>query len=239
MKFFTLTKGNDHFVATLPNSDLEDSVNGGPGNDTIQGYIDVRGSAFDQTKAEIADNYDLLNGGLGDDLLLGGGGGDILSGGEGQDTIDGGTGFDIMSGGEGADVFRFALRYADPGVATIDTGTSQRNDWINDFTQGATSSYFPGLMVGGDKIDLRGWENADHPGAVFVGHDDAFADALQFGQLHVGFHFKIDDIGRELTVIDLERTLVALGQPEELHHGPAGQIDLLGFTELTANDFIF
>jgi Ca2+-binding RTX toxin-like protein len=63
-------------------------VDGGEGNDTIEG----------------SDQADVLVGGTGDDIINGHGGNDWLHGGAGNDTLDGGAGEDLVVGGEQNDV---------------------------------------------------------------------------------------------------------------------------------------
>lgn len=74
-----------------------DTLYGGSGNDTLNGY------AGDDTLYGGSGN-DMLKGGLGDDTLYGGSGNDLLDGGLGDDVLYGGTGNDILIGGLGQDI---------------------------------------------------------------------------------------------------------------------------------------
>jgi Ca2+-binding RTX toxin-like protein len=66
----------------------DDTLNGGPGNDTIAG----------------AGGADSLSGGPGLDILLGSSGDDTLNGDGGADTLIGDIGDDLLNGGDGNDV---------------------------------------------------------------------------------------------------------------------------------------
>lgn len=82
--------GNDSIDLTrLPSAAVMLFVNGGAGNDSLQG-----GGADD-----------FVYGGNDNDVLNGGGGGDVLSGESGNDTVTGGAGVDLAFLGAGNDVF--------------------------------------------------------------------------------------------------------------------------------------
>jgi hypothetical protein len=80
-----LGDGNDRvairYATPVPKLDTYALVDGGRGNDTLQG-----GAASEE-----------LDGGPGADVIDGGGGSDSLSGGEGADLLDGGPGADIVN----------------------------------------------------------------------------------------------------------------------------------------------
>lgn len=75
----------------------DDSLVGGPSNDTINGL-----DGNDILRGDTGN--DSLDGGLDNDFLAGDAGDDVLSGGEGVDTLLGGIGSDYLSGGAGDDV---------------------------------------------------------------------------------------------------------------------------------------
>ena len=85
---------------------------GGAGNDRIDGFENILGSAFADTltgdgnanRLDGAAGNDTLNGGNGNDTLLGGAGADTLDGGGGNDSLSGGNGNDTLTGGSGDDV---------------------------------------------------------------------------------------------------------------------------------------
>jgi len=101
---------------------LDDSLTGGAGNDTLVGDALFEYVSLDGGK-------DTLTGGAGDDNLLGLGGADVLFGGDGNDTLTGGNGADTLTGGAGADTFKFSYWQASA------MGNSTR-DLILDFTDG-------------------------------------------------------------------------------------------------------
>lgn len=88
----------------LNGDDGNDSIIGGSGDDVIQGG---RGT-------------DTLSGGDGSDELLGGDGADQLRGDRGTDTLQGDAGNDVMRGGADDDLFRSG---AGDGLDTVDGGT--------------------------------------------------------------------------------------------------------------------
>jgi Ca2+-binding RTX toxin-like protein len=234
------TAGNDYITGTQTGNDY---LSGGAGNDTIKAW-DPGPDSLSDVRHRITDSgWDGLKGEDGNDLLLGGGYSDRLEGGAGQDTLDGGPGSDQLIGGPGSDVFRFEVLYASPGAPTLSSTGDEltfgstdpghptygfKNDVIEDF-HGVHDRFVFNKEV--DKIDLKGWENPDHPGAVFVGQGALAADP----QLHVAFHF--DGYN---TIIDLERMFFepVAGQ-SYAYNGPTDQIVLLGHHALTAQDFIF
>jgi Ca2+-binding RTX toxin-like protein len=77
------------------------SINGGPGNDTID-FSQHTGGNF---TLDGGPGNDRLIGGTGNNTLLGGPGDDTLQGNAGNDRLDGGTGNDIEFGGNGVDAF--------------------------------------------------------------------------------------------------------------------------------------
>ncbi|QAU32824.1 VCBS domain-containing protein [Janthinobacterium sp. 17J80-10] len=86
--------GNDQI------SSIENII-GGAGNDSITGSDD-----FNQLDGGLGN--DTLSGGLGQDTLIGGGGDDSLDGGAGNDTLIGGAGNDSFIGGLGTDTADFS-----------------------------------------------------------------------------------------------------------------------------------
>jgi Ca2+-binding RTX toxin-like protein len=102
------------------------SATGGGGNDTITGFENLIGSAFD----------DSLTGNAVANLIEGGNGNDALNGGSGNDTLLGGAGQDSLIGGSGSDIFSFGT-LADMGLTALTWDT------ISDFSS-----------IDGDRIDL-------------------------------------------------------------------------------------
>lgn len=240
MPLYKGTAGNDSMTGSQTGND---EMYGYAGNDTIKGWDSGPAGPGDVQRRITDKGWDALYGGDGDDLLLGGGYSGIYDGGAGQDTLDGGPGSDHLIGGSGSDVFRFGVLYASPGaptlsssgdiliVATNDPGHltyAFQHDVIRDF-HGVNDEGPVGKEV--DKIDLKGWENPDHPGAVFVGQGALAANP----QLHVAFHY--DGYN---TVIDLQRMFFEPAARQFYpYSGPTDQIVVIGHHELSAQDFIF
>ena len=123
---------------------------GGAGNDRIDGFENILGSAFNDSltgdgNANRLDGEtgndtlsggngnDTLNGGAGADSLDGGAGNDSLSGGVGNDTLIGGAGDDILDGGTGVDT----VSYAGNGSAvTVNLSTNLASGAGNDSLSG-------------------------------------------------------------------------------------------------------
>ena len=98
--------GNDHDTI-LGSIDLAATLLGGDGDDTIS----LVGSQADHL-VEGGNGNDVINGGGGaetleggdgNDLVAGGAGADVLRGGDGQDSLDGENGADTLLGGSGSD----------------------------------------------------------------------------------------------------------------------------------------
>lgn len=88
-------------------NDGRDLVDGGAGNDWIEGGDDrdtLLGGEGNDT-IDGGDDRDLIDGGAGADSLIGGEGSDTICGKDGDDTIIGGEGADSLSGGDGRDLF--------------------------------------------------------------------------------------------------------------------------------------
>jgi len=85
--FVVVAGPGDDTVSVASAVQVPTTLNGGPGNDVLQG-----GSGADK-----------LVGGTGDDVLSGKGGNDAIYGGPGQDVLNGGAGNDVLWGGPGSD----------------------------------------------------------------------------------------------------------------------------------------
>jgi len=101
-------------------SPMSISVNGGDGQDTIDGSTDMDdvlfgGDGDDVIRGGTGNNH--LDGGDGNDNLSGGAGNDSLVGEDGQDTLRGENGVDTLSGGNGHDSLM-----GDAGDDSIDGG---------------------------------------------------------------------------------------------------------------------
>ncbi|NES88312.1 hypothetical protein D5R40_26245 [Okeania hirsuta] len=126
---------------------FDDEINGGKGNDVIQGL-----NGNDTLRGE--EDNDVLHGGNGRDNLEGGIGNDALHGGEGTDNLDGGIGYDLLytgrltngqsdtlKGGANADTFFLG-----------DATTPANNDPVT--TGGGFNWKNLGLSLAGDVSDL-------------------------------------------------------------------------------------
>jgi Ca2+-binding RTX toxin-like protein len=80
-----------------------DGTESGDGTDTLSGFENILGSAYDDNLTG-TDEANIITGGEGVDIIFGGAGDDILRGEAGNDTLVGGEGDDILSGGLGDDV---------------------------------------------------------------------------------------------------------------------------------------
>jgi Ca2+-binding RTX toxin-like protein len=78
----------------------------GAGTDTLSGFENLTGSAFNDTLTGngLANRID---GGAGNDIINGGAGNDTIQGSTGTDTLMGGTGNDLLTGGMDDDAFVF------------------------------------------------------------------------------------------------------------------------------------
>lgn len=94
----------------------------GAGTDTLTGFENLTGSAFDDTLTGEGIANTLI-GGAGNDTLVGAAGNDTLTGEAGDDTLHGGLGDDALNGGDDTDT----ATYADAASAVtvdLDAGTA-------------------------------------------------------------------------------------------------------------------
>ncbi|MFK7959453.1 MAG: putative Ig domain-containing protein [Phycisphaerales bacterium] len=102
------------------------TASGADGNDTVDGFERVEGSAFDDV-IRAGDADATLIGGAGNDQINGGIGNDTIEGGTGDDTINAGAGDDLISGGDGDDTIDAGggndTIYAGAGADAVDGGT--------------------------------------------------------------------------------------------------------------------
>jgi uncharacterized secreted protein with C-terminal beta-propeller domain len=98
--------GNDQLTFKLSNANLQVSIFGGAGNDTLSGSAGsdsiLGGDGNDQIEG--GDGPDIIDGEAGHDVILGGRGADSLNGSLGNDRLDGGTEDDRLDGGAGNDL---------------------------------------------------------------------------------------------------------------------------------------
>ncbi|MBL6078827.1 hypothetical protein JMJ56_12480 [Belnapia sp. T18] len=214
-----------------------DTVFGGDGNDSINGYGVFGGSPSGSIGVVGADGADLLFGGAGNDTIDGGGGADQIYGGADNDAIDGGRGVDRLYGGVGDDRLR-GEEGADrlTGGAGADTFVYVREFPFGDIEAGVgpgARDVILDFCQSVDRIDLRGYANTFAPDreSVFLGEGEFGAS--------LGLQVR--------TVIEEGRTIVQLAAvfgnpppdfPVPTPSGPNGEIELNGVYDLTAADFI-
>jgi Ca2+-binding RTX toxin-like protein len=164
----------------------------GAGKDTLTGFENLAGSAYDDKLTGSAgnnvlnglDGNDTLLGGSGNDTLLGGSGNDILDGGIGADTMFGGTGNDTYivdnlgdavneTGGDGIDLVKSSASFDLSGSAVVGevenlmlTGTAAINGTGNVLDNIIEGNRAANILDGGDGVDTISYANAT--GAVKV-----------------------------------------------------------------------
>lgn len=144
----------------------QDVINGGAGNDFIDG-----GDGADRLSGGIGN--DEIDGGVGSDIINGGDGNDTIYGGAGKDTINGGNGDDLiyggfqadrLTGGDGVDTFvfnvgSFATRLADQ---LLDFKSGEDKLLIEDDDGNKISVSEANLIIG------NGLTSAQNQGQLFI-----------------------------------------------------------------------
>ena len=98
-------------------TDLANRINGGFGDDTVQGF-----SGRDTLIGWEGD--DLIDGGSGKDRIDGGSGYDNINGGSGNDTILASAGHDTLRGGSGTDLLNIGAHFKTAAVVDLAAGTA-------------------------------------------------------------------------------------------------------------------
>ena len=168
-----ITDGTDAELDPTLAVSLDDSIDGGAGNDTLRGGTgddtllggaddDVIYGRYGDDSMEGGTGDDTLDGGHDNDTLIGGDGNDNLGGdygddsvvgGLGDDTLQGSFGDDTLIGGEGADYV-----YGGYGVDSIDAGDGDdtigagRNDGDTVWAGSGSDSIFYESGMGDDTI---------------------------------------------------------------------------------------
>jgi Ca2+-binding RTX toxin-like protein len=132
-------------IATLQHS-------GGSGNDTVAGFENLTGSAFD----------DRLVGDASANIIAGGAGDDVLDGGAGNDLLDGGAGFDVVSYAGSASTVNVSL-----AIMTAQNLAASGRDTLASI-EGLIGTIFGDRLVGddGDNILTGGGGNDQLTGAA-------------------------------------------------------------------------
>ena len=167
--FVTSRLGDGDDTARL--TDLDGTLFGGPGNDSITA---IRGDGW-LLRGDSGD--DLLTAGEGSDTLAGSSGEDRLLGGAGEDRLDGGTGTDAIGGGTGTDTVYYRTgnesphlfglgeeddRMASPVEVTLDGMPNDGAAGENDAIAGDVENVMSGVSV--DQVT-----GDDGPNALEVG----------------------------------------------------------------------
>jgi hemolysin type calcium-binding protein len=99
-------EGGDDELSIVNELTASFTLNGGPGNDTINGAgrNDVLNGGDGNDTIGGQNGDDAIEGGAGADKIYGDNGDDAIDGGSGDDTIDGANGSDTIDGGAGQDV---------------------------------------------------------------------------------------------------------------------------------------
>ena len=105
---------------------------GGAGTDTLSGFENLMGSAFNDT----------LTGSTAANVLMGLAGNDTLNGGAGADTLIGGGGNDTMNGGTDNDTFVFGPGFGADVINGFDANPSGGQDLLDVRALGITSGNF-------------------------------------------------------------------------------------------------
>ena len=104
----------------------------GAGTDTLSGFENLIGSAFN----------DRLIGNSFANVLAGGAGNDMLNGGGGADALIGAAGNDIMNGNSGSDTFVFAADFGNDTINGFDANPVGGQDFLDISEFGITSADF-------------------------------------------------------------------------------------------------
>ena len=166
----------------------------GAGTDTLSGFENLTGSAFNDTLTGSMALLTSFMGGAGNDIINGGAGNDTLQGGAGTDTLKGGTGNDTLTGGMDADYFVFdtalnALTNVDD-LTDFEVGIDQIGLENSIFTKlaatGALSADF--FHVGAGAADLNDFIIYDDAtGALYYdSNGSASGHQVQFAHLDPG-----------------------------------------------------
>ena len=124
------------------------NVTGGSGNDTISGFDNVSGTAYNDSITG-NNNANSLSGGAGDDRLFGGGG---------NDSLEGGAGNDALYGDDGTDQANY---YNSGGAVKVDLSNNSTNAQIGD-AKGDTFSRIENIQGSNSSGDaLVGDNNAN------------------------------------------------------------------------------
>ncbi len=143
---FSIVSYNDNGSLAYRDNNLAD---GNQGTDVLSNIEWLRqdfgglwevslGGQGDDVLTSSAGQWDIINGGAGNDTITGGGGHDFLGGASGDDVISGGTGNDTIDGGAGSDTAYIAGNWRDFSIVSYnDNGSlTYRDNNLADGNQG-------------------------------------------------------------------------------------------------------
>jgi serralysin len=193
---------------------------GGAGTDTLSGFENATGSAFDDFLFGSA-AANVLSGGDGDDLMRGYGGADTLEGEGGTDVLYGGDGGDTLNGGDALDNLRGEagddLIFGEDGNDILDGGAGA--DALDGGQGFDTVTYR--YSTGAVSVDLSGGVNTgDAAGDTFTA-----VERFQLGAFDDGF---MGAGGADEAWGYLGADTMAGGDGADRLHGDAGDDGLAG-----------
>lgn len=171
--------GNDLFKV----DNVNDSVIGGAGTDTVEVDTSAAGVFFNWTLAADVEHLttktgankalsatgnalaNQLTGTAQDDTLDGGAGADTLNGGAGNDSLNGGIGADSMSGGDGDDIYVVD----NINDVVVDSSTTSIADWVMASVNYTLGSGIEKLTLTGTALSGTGNDGAN----TLIGNDGA------------------------------------------------------------------
>jgi len=168
---------------------LSGTVTGSAGNDTIDGFENAIGTAYNNV---ISGNHDdnVLTGGAGDDQIFGNGGDDTIFGGAGDDTLFAGASdvnnFQHLFGQTGDDTYRVGRDNGNVLIAgeTADSGGADRLVFTDLNVEDITISYHDhaGTALEASRgVELRiHWDGGEYSGQVWLPHEGSFIETFEF-----------------------------------------------------------
>ena len=196
--------GNDNISITPDAFDqISTVINGGDGNDFIEGFNIVNGGNGNDTIIGTALNdvlnggagNDFIDGGEGNDLLLGGAGNDFINGGDGTDSIWGEAGNDTLIGGLGND-----MMYGGEGNDNMLGGIPETANTMHKPRQSGLPNDGNDTMLGGNGFDKVDGGNGDN--LLDAGADNIRETVLGGSGNDMAFTHQADEKNYDRTALD-------------------------------------